>query len=441
MPARSRRLAFIAALSIPFLFAQTFAQVCPGSAGCLDASFNGNGKQLIVMAGNGSTSQRDAVLQSDGKVVSLVDNSTTRATMIRLNTDGSFDTSFAGDGIVETDWHHPNGFAYGLAIQLVQGIDGVEERLVIAGSWRITVGRKTYTYLRVERYLPNGTLDTTFANNGVALHNKPYALAVAVQPGDQKILTVGDLEGMTRFNADGTVDTTFGGNGDGTTGAGQSGWSIKALADGKILVGGSYSSGSSMLMAAMKLNANGSVDTSFGTSGRTTINFHGSGSASRAFRIDLDPFGNIILGGFSRPKNSDNNDFAAARLTPSGQLDTTFNGNGKVLHDWAGLSDSSRSVAALSDGSVVITGSAQVATDVRDFGAVRFNYYGQLDMTFGSGGRTSADFGGNSEYSHSVRIWNDPSCSCEKIVMAGSSNTGAAFARFWANAAPQSPAP
>jgi uncharacterized delta-60 repeat protein len=409
--------------------AASFAQSCPG---CLDTSFNGSGTQLIVTAGSGSTIQRDGIVQSDGKLVSLIDNSTTQATLVRLNTDGSLDTAFGNGGIVTTNWHFANalpyGFAFGLTTQIVSG----EERIVVVGSWVVPGKRKntTETDLRVDRYLSSGARDTSFGTNGSVILNKPYGLAVAVQPLDNKIITVGDLKGVVRLNPNGTLDTSFGQNHDGVAGAGQSGWSIKATIDGKIIIGGDSADKTSDLMCVSRLNTNGSVDTSFGSGGRSTANFFGSGSFGRAFRVDLDPFGNIILGGIARTKGASavDNSYAAARFTANGQLDTTFNGTGMVSYHFPGVNGNGRSVVAQPDGNILLTGS-EGPSGSGDYGMIRYNYNGSLDQTFGTNGIVATNIDGD-DFSYTVRLWSDPACSCDKIVMFGGSKTGASFARY-----------
>lgn len=419
-------LAFFAAAAV------SKAQTCPG---CLDPSFGNGGTQYVTTTANGTTGQNDMIVQSDGKIVSLVHNRYTGTTLIRLNTDGSLDSTFAGDGTVETNWHFetvlPRGYPYGLAAQFVNG----EERLVVAGSWTVPAGKNTgITMLRVDRYLSNGAIDTSFGPDGTGtiIVNKPYALAVAIQPSDNKIVTVGDGQAVVRLNENGTVDTSFGPNGDGATGAGLAGWSIKPLADGSILIGGSYVQNRDTLMAVTKLNANGSVFTTFGSGGRAIANFYGRGSFGRAFRVDVDPLGNVIAGGITRAKNAGltENKFAAARFTSTGQLDTSFNGTGMVTYDFAGLNENGRSIVAQPDGKLILSGGTQLSTnDSADFGLVRFNFDGTVDTTFGTNGRTTTHFE-RSDYSNSSRLWLDPSCACQKIILAGVSYSGASFARY-----------
>lgn len=403
------------------------AQVCPNAPGCLDPSFNGSGTNVVLLPG-GAGGLRDSVVQTDGKVVGLVDSSGTEIMLTRLNIDGTLDTSFGVSGFVKTNWHFnstlPRGFPFSLTIQKFPDLS---EFIIVAGSWTVQTGRNSsIEYLRVERYKLDGQIDTTFgtAGTGTVLVNKPYALAVAVQPDDQKIVTVGDLEAVVRLNANGTIDTSFGGKGDGATGAGQPGMSILALPQSKgggILIGGTYTSQNNALMCVSKLKSTGAVETSFGTGGRAVADFYGKGSFGRAFEITLDPYGNILAGGIARRKGASivQNQFAAARFTAAGKLDTGFSLDGMVTYDFFGLDNNGHGIAAQYDGKVILTGTAQTATNVRNFASVRFNYDGTLDTGFGTNGTVTTDLGGNSEYVYGAQIWMDPICACEKLVIGG----------------------
>jgi uncharacterized delta-60 repeat protein len=405
------------------------AQNCVGTAGCLDTTFDADGKQFLLQ--NGS-SHRDVVVQSDGKIVSLVNNQNGN-TLIRLNADGSPDTTFDTDGIVQTDWHYNSNLPRGYPVALVVQNVGGEERLVVAGSWTVSAGKNTsVTMLRVDRYLSNGAIDTSFGTNGSVIINKPSAEAVAIQPTDNKIIMVGPGQAVVRLNENGTIDTGFGQNGDGATGAGQAGYAIKGLADGSIIIGGTYSSngGNVAVMCVSKLNANGSIATSFGSGGRAIADFYGRGSLGRAFSVEVDPYGNIVAGGFARGKNDTYNKFAAARFTAGGQLDPTFNGTGMVTYSFTNLGQTGNSILAQADGKLILTGFTQLSTaDTSDYALVRLNFDGTVDTAFGNTGRVTTNFSG-SDYSQSSRLWLDPLCACEKIVMAGASQTGVSFARY-----------
>lgn len=109
-------------------------------------------------------------------------------------------------------------------------------------------------------------------------------------------------------------------------------------------------------------------------------------------------------------------------LGSSGMTITTIDGFSRV----GGLTKT----VIQSDGKLILTGYAQLSTaDTADYMLVRFNYNGTIDTTFGNNGRVTTNFAG-SDFSNSSWLWLDPSCNCEKIVMAGASETGASFARY-----------
>ena len=417
------------------------AQTCPNADGCPDPSFNGTGSSVVPLPG-GNGGLRDSIVLSDGKIIGLVDSSSTEIMLTELNADGSLDTSFGTNGFVRTNWHFnstlPRGYPYSLAIQ--HFADG-SEFVIVAGSWTVPTGRNTSSnYLRVDRYALDGQIDTTFGpdHTGTVIVNKSYGLAVAIQPDDQKIVTVGDLQAVVRLNANGSVDTSFGKNHDGTTGAGISGWSIIALPvsnGGGILIGGSYANQSGELLAVSKLKSTGAVDSAFGTAGRATADFFGKGSFGRAFELVIDPDGKIVAGGIARRKGASvvQNQYAAARFLPGGQLDTSFSMDGRVTYDFNGLDNNGHGVAVQYDRKVIVTGTAQTASNARDFAAVRFNSDGTVDTGFGSGGRVMSDLGGTSEYVYGTQIWTDPVCACEKLVIGGLTGgpvTSPAFLRY-----------
>src|SRR5439155_9061409 len=101
---------------------------------------------------------------------------------------------------------------------------------------------------------------------------------------------------------------------------------VAIQADGNIVaVGTAERSSTATAFAVQRFNANGTLDTSFGNLGRQFISF-GSGSAG-ASAVAIDRFGRIVVAGTANPFGDA--DFAVARLTPSGQLDTSFDGDGR----------------------------------------------------------------------------------------------------------------
>lgn len=428
-----KRLNFATTLlaTLTALTTTAFPQTCPPNTGCLDTTFDGTGKVFIPTSSR--TANRSGTIQSDGKLVWLGDNSTTGATMFRVNPDGTIDTSFGTGGIVYTDWHYsstiPRGYPYDIAIQKI----GSEDRLIVVGSWAVPgVKKNTYTNsLRIDRYLPSGAPDPSFGTNGTLIVNNPYAIAVDIDYAG-RIVAVGDSGAVTRRLADGSIDTTFGPNNAGVTGAGGSMWDVKALPDGSLVFAGSCASGRDTIMCVTKLKETGAVDGSFGTAGRAFANFYGAGSFSRAFGMDIDAVGNIVAGGAARAASSRGSNpsgyFAAARFTSTGAPDTAFNGNGRVISSVIGTA---QSVLALSTGGIVMSGGVY-GTSTVDFFLTSFTPIGILDTSFGNSGFVFTDVSG-SDYSLSSQIWTDPSCSCSKVVVFGHSDGptyGVSFARY-----------
>ena len=260
-------------------------------------------------------------------------------------------------------------------------------------------------------------LDTSFGTGGVvtgsfaSANQTAVADAVAVQP-DGKIVVAGTRMDNTfalvveRFNPNGSVDTTFGSGGvsvayDGNhvlgslTGiAGQSGVANRVLIqpDGKIIVGGTILTAKNEQAAVFRLNANGSPDASFGAGGSY---FDPQGTASTALSLALGADGKIVLIGTT-----------VERLTATGTLDTTF-GTGGILPIPApppavGAPNGFlvASVAVQPDGKIVLAGNVSQLLPgggTTSAAAARLNVNGTLDTSFGSGGFFIGGAGGFSD--------------------------------------------
>ncbi|MDB5387639.1 MAG: hypothetical protein JWM11_3285 [Planctomycetaceae bacterium] len=217
---------------------------------------------------------------------------------------------------------------------------------------------------------------------------------------------------ISRLNPDGTPDTTFNGDGQvlvpfnllGAAGGEDAATCVSLQADGKIVVGGSAqaSLNGDYDFAVARINFDGTLDTSFGNGGKTTIGFQAGGNLEdRATGIGVAQDGKIVVGGWATRNASGNTDFAVARLTTSGSVDPTFNSTGKKLiaFDVGGArTDKASSLAVQPDGRIVLAGSAQISKrGDYDFAVVRLNTNGSADKSFaGTGKRTvSFNLGGN----------------------------------------------
>ena len=175
----------------------------------------------------------------------------------------------------------------------------------------------------------------------------------------------------------------------------------------------------------------GDLDLTFGTQGKVTTEFDGVNTA--AFSAVIQPNGYIILGGLDG-SGSDLN-WALARYTPLGALDTTFGTGGKVTYSFgANKSCGIGSLKLQSDGKIVAGGYAETSSaNQYAFAIVRFNVDGTVDSTFGTGGRvvetmeavpdSQAD-----DFGSSLVIYQDDGT----IVLGGTAQNGAAAPKKFA---------
>ncbi len=259
--------------------------------------------------------------------------------------------------------------------------------------------------LVVKRFTASGAPDSTFGSGGIVAGPTinsggivgSVGRAVAVQ-SDGKLVVVGGATGpdgsgqlgilVERFNASGGLDSSFGTGGvvhllTGTFGAGDA---VAIQPNGQILAAGSVQAmdGTSRALV-VRLNANGTPDTSFGSAGIDTVNL---GADSIALGMALQPDGKIVLVGSQSPQLQAVN-AVVARLTSTGGLDSSFAGTGAVAKQLAlngAASSSFNAVAVQPNGSIVAAGDATNGNSVADAVVARFSSGGAADGSFGSGG-------------------------------------------------------
>ena len=134
----------------------------------------------------------------------------------------------------------------------------------------------------------------------------------------------------------------------------------------------------------------GDLDPTFDGDGKVTTDF---GDGDRAEGVVIQGDGKIVVAGSAGGTNRDFDpgfDFALARYRTDGSLDPTFGGDGKVTTDFSSSDDRAFAVALQPDGKIVAAGQAFVSE--RDFALARYNTDGSLDATFGGGdGKVSVD--------------------------------------------------
>jgi uncharacterized delta-60 repeat protein len=174
----------------------------------------------------------------------------------------------------------------------------------------------------------------------------------------------------------------------------------------------------------MRLRPNGAVDTTFGSAGAAQTDLGGS---DRIFGVTVDASNRIVaVGTAGGARSTTGDDFGIARYTASGQLDTTFGSGGKQRTDFAGMDERAQSVTVQADGKVVVCGSANNGLTY-DVGLARYTANGVLDVTFGYGGRVQVDLFGNSDHGKAVvtqTVTNPDSTTRERLLVGGTTNTG-----------------
>jgi uncharacterized delta-60 repeat protein len=360
-----------------------FAVVRTNADGTLDTTFNTTGKATTPFAGSEDTAY-SAAIQSDGKIVAVGYTrigSHNDLALARYNADGSLDTAGFGSGTGKVTT------TIGTATDNAWKVFILPDQKILVGG-RYAVGSDYHFFLA--RYNSDGTLDNSFGTGGkatTAITGGNYNAYYAVLKPDGKIVAVGDttVAGysdfiVVQYNSDGSLDTANFGSGTGkvTTSVGSGNdqaWAVAIQSDGKIVVGGNSHNGSNDDFALVRYNSDGSLDTTgFGTGGKVTTAI-GSG-IDKISKIAIQADGKVVVAGYTH--NGTNYDFALARYTTAGALDSSFNSTGKATMDHGYGNDLAVDIGIQSDGRIVVPGQIGNASNA-DFGLVRYKSDGSVD--------------------------------------------------------------
>ncbi len=261
----------------------------------------------------------------------------------------------------------------------------------------------------VLRYQADGTLDPTFADDGIAITDVSKwgdGAYAAVPYSDGKILLAGYADpsrkytpsldvALARYNSDGSMDETFGSNGEVRTNLGTPGRinDVMLQPDEKIVVAGYFQDGSGKQQFTLaRFTATGELDPGFGNDGGVVQTAVSEGH-DRANAVTMHQ-GKILAVG-----ETNNSDIALVRYNLDGSLDTTFDGDGIVTTNFGPDHFSyAQAVAIDADGKIVVTGAAVIPSPtggwVVDLAVARYQSNGTLDTSFGGGdGLLWTDFG------------------------------------------------
>lgn len=347
-----------------------------GSGGIVNANFQDDGSTIVGLA-----------IQPDGKILAAADRALPPGFVVRYKSDGTLDTVFGKGGIADLPITHVNA----LAVQ--------SDGKILGAGLAFMVSSNTSAVGRLDA---NGQVDKNFGSGGMALLPGPQAIAIALQK-DGKILTAspGFLDGqqflpesalgppqpsqLARLKTNGRIDASFGV--DGQVACLADSPAIKVQSDGKILVAGSvvarmmpFPPGNNSGFGVLRYNSDGSIDSAFGKHGGSVTSFTPTVPEAAAFALAVQTNGNIVVAGLGGPPVGNPNQpqgpssFALARYARSGQLDTTFGTGGKVVTSFGNNTAWISALAIQADGKIVAAGnnSSNPQQAANDFAVARY---------------------------------------------------------------------
>ena len=314
--------------SVKFSYCQTYQ---------LSNTFGTNG----VVETEDITEPRKTIITPDNKILtigfSLLESPNpdliTHSFLVKLNQDGTTDDTFGNNGITITNVDFKD----------------IPSDVVFQGNNKILLGGQ-YTLQNpsegifpnspfVIRYNNDGSLDSSFGNNGILK--------------------------ITNFNSITSTDLC----------------SVISLNDESIIIGITGSNSTNFFGALMKLTSSGEIDTSFGTDG--VLNLSDSNFKFKLWKLQLTNDNKLILCGYDRT-NTSNSKTAVLKLNLDGSFDTTFANNGKLLTDVTtsnGEFEYLNKINISPDGNFICSGRAG-----SNFLMIKFNSIGQLDQLFANDG-------------------------------------------------------
>ena len=335
-------------------------------------------------------------------------------------------TSLALDGVPDSSFAINGNLRFLLGDENYGNTIGIcpDQSIVTSGSYFYD-SLSTIRIVYFSKHLPDGSPDITFGQNGIldSVFVGHYAgiSKLKILPGG-KILAIGSNGSgiLLRLNANGTVDSAFGTNGVANirTSAG-----LDFQSNGKIIASGAYFDGFHTFFCVERCFPDGSPDSSFATNGFSTADISPERfDINYAIKVQSDD--KILLAGVTYSTGSDERTLLV-RYNANGSLDSAFGISGVVTTPVGNAPGYGRfsDVDIQSDGKIVVAGEAQYAPGNRTGSlVVRYNADGTLDNTFGTNGITieSHATNGNSSF-NAVQVLPNG-----EIIAAGTTGLG-----FW----------
>ncbi len=379
----------VAGNNYPDDYKSNYAVVRVNSNGYTDSGFNNDGRLSIPIAGISDIGQAVTV-QSNGKIIVAGSSKNNRDwfdfSIINLNSNGSLNKSFNGNGKLILPIGNSDDFATAMAITST-------DKIIVAGYSDMIGQALNFSLLRLNK---NGSLDKTFDEDGKLLWPDndsitTQAYAIAVQPDGKTLVAGVNYESgnshflILRLNNDGKLDSSFNNTGKLNVPIGNFHDEARAIAiqpNGKIVVAGYSYNGSDYDFSAIRINANGALDNSFDSDGKLSLAIPNSNEYLDAVSIQAD--GKILLAGagIADGKRS----FFIVRLNSNGKPDNSFDNDGK-LNILINASSRVHTLAIQEDGKIIAAGESYDSYPNYNMAVIRLNNDGSFDNSFGENGK------------------------------------------------------
>lgn len=406
-------LQIVLCLSVLSINAQSILDDTFGVDGKLNFSFSTN--QFI----------RGIAVQPDGKIITIGDyyfNSPWNQFFIkRLMPDGSPDTTFGtpGEGPV-SDYTGTVFFRYGAKCNPASVLLLPNGKIMVSGSTSDETGNSGDYDFIIIRLNSDGSLDTTFRDQGVYTEDRPGSQGAGsmVLQGDKVLLSATFSSGnLTRLNSDGTTDTTFGTNGF-----------IASV--GTMVIGPDNSiymaNYSNNVIRLIKYESDGALDTSFADQGVRSIPFPFTTFVDRQLKyMHLSPDGKIFLTGSCWATLTSGHYGITVGFDLDGNLLSGFGDGGMLIKEPQTWSSIGKCVMVNND-KVTVAYQTGLATNY-DYTVASYNMDGTPFTDFGTNGEETFYFGTTNrhDYLEAAAIQPDG-----KMLLGGRSADGASLARL-----------
>jgi uncharacterized delta-60 repeat protein len=407
--------------------------------GVIDTSFGNNGTQIIPISGTNNNDEAYSIAIQNGKI--LLGGKCRLAEgpppiqdfcIARLNLDGTLDASFGNSGKITYD----SGYNHDVDSYSIQVLS--DGSILQTGTCDNAI-TGDYDFFITKLDSNGNNFDPTYlpgsGKNGKLIPIYGFDNAYTSYVKNNDIFIGGSCEDQfciaKLYINNANLDNSFGSNGKVTIDMVSSGSGYEEIHslivdnNNKIYAGGWCDDGSKKFCLA-RFNSNGSLDTSFGSSGKVNgkvIEDISSGN-DEAYAMVLQPDGKILLGGYC---NDGGEKFCLARFNSNGTLDTSFGSSGKVIEDISSGDDEAHAMVLQPDGKILLGGFCVDGS--KKFCLARFNSNGTLDTSFGNNGKVIQDISNGDDYGYSMIIYEG------KIYMGGycvtsSGNSDFCIARF-----------